>query len=143
MAEFLTKAALASELNILEHMGLTEEILTKIKEWGQTRSVTLRFKAEEKCTFDKKVVKMLSSDTEHVTTYEGGGAGFSVAHKKIKKHKEYHWDFGAEYELFAYKGNDPEEKLVFQSRGGKVKLITLSKDSPRDKVVVRPSIDLK
>lgn len=52
------------------------------------------------------------------------------------------WKFEATYELFAFMGNNMEDKVVFLGRSGNVELKTTSDATPYPKSVVRPSLDL-
>lgn len=70
LAEFLTNTALAADLNVLEAAGLSAAQLARLKEWSASRSVTLRLRGLETCTFDKKVVREVESATKHVGEYE-------------------------------------------------------------------------
>ncbi len=66
LAESLTNNTISALLVSLDLLGLTQKQLAQLKEWSKTRSVTLRFKAEEKCKFLRKVVREVESDTKHV-----------------------------------------------------------------------------
>src|SRR5690348_12643252 len=55
LSEFLCNAALAAQLNCLEHLGLDAKKLKTLKDWSETRSVTVRVKAEERCVFLREV----------------------------------------------------------------------------------------
>lgn len=46
LADFLSNSTLGALLTCLELLGLTAEGLAQISEWAQTRSITLRLKAE-------------------------------------------------------------------------------------------------
>ncbi|MBY0309333.1 MAG: hypothetical protein K2Q09_11375, partial [Phycisphaerales bacterium] len=54
LVEFLGNTTLASALNVLEFLGVTDETFARLYEWSQSRSVTLAFEAQQQCTFDKK-----------------------------------------------------------------------------------------
>jgi hypothetical protein len=142
LAEFLTNAALAAESNVLEALGLTEKNLKKMVEWAKSRSVTLRLKATESWAFDREETRKVESSTEYVTEYSSSVFGSSKrTDKVVTKITEYFWKFDVDYELFAFKGNDPEEKISLQARKGKYEIITTSKVSPRPEVRVYPSRD--
>ena len=49
LAEFLTNAAIVALVDTLEGVGVNPGHLIEIAKWAQSRSVTLRFKAEERC----------------------------------------------------------------------------------------------
>lgn len=73
LANFLANTTLASFLNVLETLGMKPEALKKMKEWSEARSVTVRFKAEETCTFLREVSRQVESKTQYVTEWSGGG----------------------------------------------------------------------
>eukprot|EP01122_Echinamoeba_exundans_P012393 TRINITY_DN5163_c0_g1_i1.p1 TRINITY_DN5163_c0_g1~~TRINITY_DN5163_c0_g1_i1.p1 ORF type:complete len:964 (-),score=215.79 TRINITY_DN5163_c0_g1_i1:8-2899(-) len=143
LAEFLTNAALAAQLNVLELLGLTEKSLKKLISWAQSRSVTIRLKAEERCVFDREETRKVESVTEHVTEVKGSIFGNSKrTDKVITKITEYFWKFNVEYELFVFQGNDPSEKITLQSRSAGCELITTVKNSPQPEVYIHPSQDV-
>ena len=79
-----------------------------MRDWAKTRTVTLRFKAEEACKFLRKVEREVKSDTTHVneSTLFGTSKSYSVT-----KVTEWFWQFDATYALLAYQGNNPEAVL--------------------------------
>jgi hypothetical protein len=108
LAEFLTKTGIAAQLNALEQFGVTDKHLQTLKSWAQTRSVQLRFKSEEKCTFVREATRKVESSTQLVTEYKSSsGSSSSKTHKVVTTITEYFWKFEVEYEIFAYKGTFP------------------------------------
>jgi len=78
-------------MNVLQiALGVKEKDLAKLKEWNQTRSVTLAFKAEETCKFLRKVEREVKSDTTRVTetTVFGNFKNYTVT-----KVTEWFWQF--------------------------------------------------
>lgn len=143
LAEFLTNAACAAQLNILEGLGLTEKQLRKLLGWAEKRSVTLRFTGEEKCVYDREETRKVESSTEYVTETKSSFFGNSKRTEKVvTKITEYFWKFNSSWELSAYKGNDPEEKIVLQTREGHFEIVTTVKTSPRPEVHKVPNQDL-
>ena len=70
LAEFAVKAGVLCHVNALEAVtgsGWNAK-LDKMLGWAATRSVTLRFFAEEKCAFDRTEHRKVDSATERVTT---------------------------------------------------------------------------
>lgn len=131
-AEFLTNTTLAGFVNGLEVLGLDETKLRQLLDWARKRSVTLRFKAEEKCAFDREEKRKVESSREYVTEYENSsGHKASITDKKVTKITEYFWNVDFQWEIFAYRGNKPDEKVVLQGRSGRVEMKTSTKDSPR------------
>src|SRR4051794_7529412 len=55
LSDSMTNSAIAGLFFVLESLGLTKDQLSQMKEWAQTRSVSLRLKVDLKCTFAPKV----------------------------------------------------------------------------------------
>ena len=142
LAEFLGSLSLSAQLQILEKMGLSSKGIDQCKSWAKNRSVTLRLKATEKCSFDREVTRKEDSKTEHVREYKGALGSVKRTDKTVYKITEYFWNFSAEYEIFAFEGNNPKEKVLLASRSGGVELMTSSKNTPQPKATVRGSIDV-
>jgi hypothetical protein len=142
LAEFLTNTALAAELNTLELLGLNAKGLKQLKEWSDKRSITFRFKAEEYCDFIKEVTREEEDPTKYVREYSGILGGGKRTDKVITKITEWFWKFRVEYELSAYVGNNPDEKVVLQKRSGHTELMTTSKARPRGEKVIRDALEV-
>ncbi len=69
LAQSLTNNTISTLLALLEQLGITEKHLGQLKDWAKTRSVTIRFKSEEKCKFLRKAVREVESDTKQVSNY--------------------------------------------------------------------------
>lgn len=126
LAEYLTNTSLASLLNCFESLGLTSKKLDKLAEWGSSRSVTLRLKAEETCTFLREVTREEESKQVHVTKIMGG---LTAKSKVITKITEWFWNFEVKYELFFFRGNDLKKTITLRSRTGRTELKTTSEVS--------------
>jgi hypothetical protein len=72
LAEFLTNTAVAAQMNALERLGLTPELLQTVSGWvhNDNKSVTLRFQAQDTCTFlkEQQVELALADTTTNTTT---------------------------------------------------------------------------
>ena len=135
LAEFVTNTALASQLNCLEALGLEEKGLRQLLKWAQTRSVTLRLKSEERCNYDREETRKVTSPTEHVTEVKGLLSNtLSITDKVVTTITEHFWKFEVSYELFAFQGNNQDEKLLFQARKGCCEIMTSTKSTPRPQV---------
>lgn len=66
LAEYLTNAAVAADLTVLELLGLSKEGLDQLVKWAQKRSITLRLKAETRCTYDREENRKVESSTQYV-----------------------------------------------------------------------------
>ncbi len=153
LAEFLTNTAAAAELNVLELLGLDIKGLKTLREWAsKNRSVTLRFKAEERCDFDREVTREEEDATKYVREYSGVFGGGKRTDKIVHRITEWFWKFHVDYELSAYPGNSPDEKVVLQKRSGDAEIMTPGElgitvearqnRTPRSKRTVRDSIDV-
>jgi hypothetical protein len=131
---------------VLELLGLSAKSLRTIWGWvhKEKRSVTFRLKAEEKCEFNREETREEESATKHVTEWSGPGGGLlgKRTDKSVTKIHEYFWDFAVEYSLVAYFGNSPDDCVVLQNRSAQLEVKTSGKANPRDKHIVRDSIDL-
>jgi hypothetical protein len=55
LAEMLSNVTYGSVVNVLEVLGLNAKTLRQVKKWQlEGRSVTLRFKSEDRCDFDRE-----------------------------------------------------------------------------------------
>ena len=66
LAEFLGRTATAAALQGLGAIGLSSEGLAQIAVWAQTRSVTLRLRAQESCTFAREEKREVESSQRQV-----------------------------------------------------------------------------
>jgi len=141
LVDFMTNTTLAAILNCLEGMGVTPKILATLKEWSTSRSVTLRLKAAQTCSFNRKEEREVSSP-ERVIETKGILGSASISQKVVTKVQDYFWDFNAQFELFAFKGNNPDEKVTLSQRAGHFEILTSVDHTPKPESVVLPSIDL-
>lgn len=130
LVEFLGNTTLASALNVLEFLGVTDETFGKLYEWSQNRSVTLAFEAEQRCTFDKKEKRVEKSATEYVSTTSFLGMSATSTSSSSHKIKEWFWTFRTSWQLYAYQGTNVEGKVVIASHAGSTQLVTRSKHTP-------------
>ena len=143
LSEFLANSALAAQINVLERMGVDAEKLRRLKELSAKRSVTLRFQSKETCAFAKEVEVEQESSHQLVTEREHRGNKETTTRKVITKITEYHWRFGLEYELYAFSGNDPDDRVELQSRSCMCEIVTTGhKNAPRPETTVPSPIDV-
>uniref|UniRef100_A0A7S4HH76 Uncharacterized protein n=1 Tax=Vannella robusta TaxID=1487602 RepID=A0A7S4HH76_9EUKA len=141
LAEFLANSSLAAQLNCLECLGVTPEILKKLKEWSTPRSVSLRFTATEKCDFVRTEERKVESDKEYVTEVKGVFGTAKRSDKTVTTVIEHFWNFQVSYELVAFQGNNPKDSIPLCSRSGKYEIKTNSKVNPKQSVAYRDNID--
>lgn len=84
----------------------------------------------------------MEDDTKHVTNYVTNVFKGTISSKVIHKITEWFWKFDLDYELFFFRGNEPETKLSVQHRKAHYEVVTTTEDAPRKDVVVRDAIDL-
>eukprot|EP00005_Dracoamoeba_jomungandri_P005971 CAMPEP_0174261322 /NCGR_PEP_ID=MMETSP0439-20130205/11360_1 /TAXON_ID=0 /ORGANISM="Stereomyxa ramosa, Strain Chinc5" /LENGTH=952 /DNA_ID=CAMNT_0015345777 /DNA_START=53 /DNA_END=2911 /DNA_ORIENTATION=+ len=141
LATYLTNTAFASQLTCLQALGLSADDLLKLMEWASTRSVTLCLTAEEYCKFDHEETREVESPTKYVKeTKTNTGKKKTATHKVVTTVTDYFWQFDCEYQLFAYRGNDFDDRVSFQSRKGKHIIKTGTKSTPRPVSTVRDPI---
>ncbi len=125
LAEYLTHAAISSQYDTMKLLGLDQQKLKKIKEWSKQRTVTLRFKAEERCTFNREHTHKVDSGTEYVSEATGFLGGIKkIVSKTVTTVTDYYWDFEMNYELFFYCGTNINDKVILQGRIGKYEIKT-------------------
>ncbi|MBK6533801.1 MAG: hypothetical protein IPF99_30715 [Deltaproteobacteria bacterium] len=110
LAEFLGRASVASLMLALETLGLDEAGLATLRGWAATRSVTLRLRAQEECSFVREVTRKVESAQEHVTevrTFLGGKT--TRTDKIVTTITEYLWSFDARHEHRRSRAPDPRE----------------------------------
>jgi hypothetical protein len=152
LTEFLTNAAMAAQLNVLERMGLDSAKLAQLQEVSATRSVTLRFMSKETCAFANEVIierEGRSKVVEQVeTTVRDDSDDLLVVEEATTTRKvittttEYHWTCGVNYELYAFGGNEPEAGIALQSRRGETTLVTSTKTPPRPETKIHEPVDV-
>mmetsp|Transcript_37829 Transcript_37829/g.100542 ORF Transcript_37829/g.100542 Transcript_37829/m.100542 type:complete len:938 (+) Transcript_37829:111-2924(+) len=144
LAEMVVKLGLASVVQTLGVLGLTEEQLKALVAWSQSRSVSLRLKAEEKCSFVKEVTRDVDSGSRVETKGGLGGLGVSLTTKVVTKITEYIWRFEGQYEIVAVRGvgSSAEDVQVIKSRKYAQELVSATKHNPRSESNVYPSSDV-
>jgi len=151
LAEFLTNSAIAAQVNAYERMGIDEEKLSKLANYvhNEKRAVTLRFALEENCTFleEKTVeIEIPNEVSVEVTETKSNGKNKSSMFKRrvVTKVKEYNWQFGIHYKIFAFAGSDPEvDPVIFKSGSSSTKIITTgNKKAPVQERNVLPPVDV-
>ncbi|KAJ9471603.1 hypothetical protein DIPPA_28373 [Diplonema papillatum] len=144
LAEYMTNGHCASLLTTLRLLGMTDEHIKTMKQWSSDRTVTLRFSSRHKCTFLEKKTREVDSGKKDVVTGTGLGAAFSMSKKTVTTVTEYFWKFECGYELSAYKGNEPQEKIVIKQRdGASTKVKTTTEKSPQVEARENPNIDVE
>lgn len=141
LAETLTRIAVAAVLQSLEVAGLTGPKLAQLRELARTRSVTLLFAAQEDCKFLREETRKVESAHEIVTETKGFLGGTKTKTEKVVTTiTEYFWRFDFVYELAAYPGNTPDQRLILLNQKGSVEIKTAAKTTPRPVSVVRPGL---
>jgi hypothetical protein len=130
LSEFLSNTAVASWLAVLGELGLGPEQLATLKGWSATRTVTLRFRAEETCSFARKETRKEEAGGQ--TVVESSLFG-SVTSKVVHTITEWFWDFAAGWEVLAVRGagEAPEDTLRLHGRKGALTLKTTVETPPR------------
>mmetsp|Transcript_16994 Transcript_16994/g.37132 ORF Transcript_16994/g.37132 Transcript_16994/m.37132 type:complete len:1009 (-) Transcript_16994:24-3050(-) len=138
LAEFLTNTSVASQLNILEQLGLDEKNLEAVMKWveEEKQTVTMHFQAEDGCSFLKEQEQEISTTdvtTETRVSQEAQSSFFGATStnwndkkttRVIQRVKEYHWKVFVSYKLKVFKGDDPSSAIELQSRNATTTLVT-------------------
>ena len=129
LSEYLTNAAMAALLNVLDAMGLDEEKLSVLVNWAREgRSVWLEYEAEESCEFLREQVREEKSKKKQV--FQSQLLGRS-SHQVVTTIKEYYYKVSLEYLLVARCSR--KDSLVINSRKGDMEIKTASSEAPRPK----------
>jgi len=147
LANHMTNLAIVAQMNALERLGLSPEI---IRELEANKTTTLRFEASESCEFlNEQTVDVpapYSTETVRESSTSIGSSRISSSsstiHKVIKKVKEYHWTVKTHWEISIFSGTAVEKKIVLQSRDSSTVVITQSANAPMEKVGNHPPLDL-
>jgi len=136
LAEFLTNVAIASELNVLDRLGLDADQLATLQDLAakDDEEVTLRLEGTRNCTFVEERKTTVESPHEHtVEVEENTKKSFleqmtkttSVKHKVATNVIENVWSVENTCDVFIYSGSDPTKNRVeLQSRTGSSEVIT-------------------
>ncbi|MBL0197037.1 MAG: hypothetical protein IPQ09_22970 [Myxococcales bacterium] len=141
LAERVTELSIAALFQCLEVVGLPEEGRVTLRQWAETRSVTLRLEAQEDCRFLREETRTIDSP-EVVTEARGFFGKDKITSKVVTKVTDYFWSFDFSYALVAYQGNEPDKPLTLLARIGSVELKTGAKTTPRPLGVVRPPVEV-
>eukprot|EP01126_Amoeba_proteus_P046932 TRINITY_DN5329_c0_g2_i4.p1 TRINITY_DN5329_c0_g2~~TRINITY_DN5329_c0_g2_i4.p1 ORF type:complete len:281 (+),score=35.53 TRINITY_DN5329_c0_g2_i4:83-925(+) len=138
LVESLSNTTLAAFMNALEAAGLNS---TDVFRRSSDRMVYLRFTCEERCTYRTKVERKVESP-ELVTQKSGTFGSFTSTLKTVTKVTDYIWQFSTKYQLFAFSGNDPKDKVVLRERTGECEIVTASDLAPKPMTKLTSSTDL-
>ena len=110
LAESITNTTIAAQANLFDRMGLTEDKLVRLQKIValDKRSVTVRFEAEDTCTFLKKqhVDVVMREGSVVVETSKPSLLGRTKNKSESSKYtvktsvREYHWKIGVGYKIF-------------------------------------------
>ena len=142
LAEFLSRTAFAAQLNCLEIIGITDEVINKLKAWTQqNKTVTLRFITEETCEFVRKQERKVDHPKSMVT--EIAGKVLSIFVRMGETVTEYVWKYELKYSIYLFPGVNVEDKIELQSKVRRGELISGSEHvSPRPKALINDPVDL-
>eukprot|EP01127_Copromyxa_protea_P015092 TRINITY_DN4293_c1_g3_i2.p1 TRINITY_DN4293_c1_g3~~TRINITY_DN4293_c1_g3_i2.p1 ORF type:complete len:737 (-),score=132.91 TRINITY_DN4293_c1_g3_i2:2114-4183(-) len=134
LVEFLTNITLAANFNCFTFLGVHD--LTPLKDWAEKRSVSLRFVSEERCQFIKKTKRKAEEPVQTSKTFFGTKRVFEVI-------EEYWYQYEFDYEIFAFQGNDPENKIIITKHSCTCEILVEDDDKPpRPELSVPTPIDL-
>jgi hypothetical protein len=147
LANMLTNAAIIAQMNALERIGLTAEVLKSI---DPSKTTTLRFQASDSCSFLKEqtVSVPMPHQVETVEDTTTTGSFFGSTKKSTITHvthkvKEFHWKVEVEWQVFLFSGTNLEDKKVLQSRSSSAIVVSQSNNtSPLAKHTTHPPTDL-
>lgn len=129
LAHIMSNLAIVAQMNALELLGLTPEIIRQV---GDTKTTTLRFEQVNLVNFHKEETVDVedANSTESVSKLSTsiGSSIFSFnsssIHKVIKKVKEYHWIVNTRLEIAVFSGTEVDKGIVLQNRDASIVVIT-------------------
>ncbi|MBA3540908.1 MAG: hypothetical protein H0T79_14950, partial [Deltaproteobacteria bacterium] len=142
LAEFLTRVSIASLLQCLGNIGLSSEALDQLRDWAQTRSVTIRLKAQEDCRYLREETRTVDSANQIVTETRSFLGTKSKTEKIVTTVVEHFWGFDFKYALVAFQGSSDDNAITLLERSGSIEIKTGAKVTPIPKTVVRPAMDV-
>jgi hypothetical protein len=144
LSEFLTNTALSSMFTCLSKLGVTTEQLAQLAEWTKTRSVSLSFQSETKCSFNRETQREEDSKTKTVTEVSSLIGSASFESKVVTTINEFFWDFELSNQLVAYVGTgaDDADRLVLQQRQSRHEVMTTTHSAPFPEVSVAKPVDV-
>lgn len=135
LAQSLVNVGIRSFLKTLEKLGLSKDHLIAIFRWQETRTVSLRFKAEETCEFLRKTEREVQSDVRQVTenTLIGTTTSYSVT-----KVTEYFWTFRIACSIAVMAGTGDADAIVLCSHTTDSTIKTTTQTPPKQHRVCPP-----
>lgn len=127
LAELATKTAAASILDAFEtSLPRWAEHKAKMQGWAaENKTVTLRSTGSIQCGFAKTAERTVESATEVVTTTKSSTAGTKEKSTTVKTTiVEHFWKVSTNWEISAYVGADPADKVVLATGAGAVEQVT-------------------
>lgn len=141
LANFVTNSSIAGQLNVLEQLGLDAQSFATLKEWSASQMITLRFSVEERCKFKAKCKRDLKGKTKKITEVRTAEEVYKKITGVSTTVTEYFWKFLSEWEISAYRGSDPKDKIVLKKRAGKFDIMTHEDVIPRPDVKIYPAVE--
>jgi hypothetical protein len=130
LANTLTNTAIIAQINVLDRLGLTKDVIQTL---DSTKATTLRFQASDSCEFVKEQVVDVPIPTALQTTEETTTTGSFVGKTKkstvkevVNRVKEFHWNVHVNWEISVYSGTNLDQRLVLDSRTSTTTLIVQS-----------------
>eukprot|EP00941_MAST-03F_sp_MAST-3F-sp1_P002491 g2491.t1 len=113
LAECAVRGAIATTLEALRLIGLSDAKLKQLLKWSRAKqSVTLHFTAEERCVFDRTESREVESPTKVVQETTGVFGSGSKTTKIVNTVTKHFWRFTNEWELSVYTGADVDDKIT-------------------------------
>ena len=138
LANRMTNMAIISQMNCLQHFGLTPSL---IKDIDLSKTTTLRFTASEECTLLKVKLVEKESNIQKLTETKNFGKKTKIE-KFIKKVKEFHWQVDTHWEITIFSGTNVDKKTFLKGRDSSSVVITQSDQAPLENKVQHKPKDL-
>ena len=129
LAEFITNSTFCAFTQALRHLGITDEILQKAREASKTKSITIQFRAQEKCEFVRKQERTEESALFTTETRKNNKTE-TKTDKVVRKIEEYYWLCSMQYELILFEQTNINEGLILLKNEGKTEIMTSTQKPP-------------
>mmetsp|Transcript_39995 Transcript_39995/g.94934 ORF Transcript_39995/g.94934 Transcript_39995/m.94934 type:complete len:941 (+) Transcript_39995:62-2884(+) len=144
LANMLVRLAVSSIFQGLAELGISDRHLSTLLEWSTDKTVSLRLKADDKCTFVGAMVREEESSTKRDSVLSADGVSVGSSTKTVKRVTEYVWQYEARYSLvsFCSVGSNVADQITIRNREYTHTILTGAKTNPRYEHHVYPETDV-
>ena len=144
LTEMMVMLAVASISQTLGVIGFSSENIRTLISWSSNKSVSLRLRATDRCSFLREVTKEVDSGQRTETKGRLGGLEAAWSSKVVTTVTEYVWKYECSYEVLAFRGVGCEasDQIVICTRSCCHEIVTGTKSNPRVEAKIYPNVDV-